>query len=329
MKKLIVLAFALILVVALCACNGGNGDDTTTAATGAVTEADSTTAENEDDATESGSATVTTESNTDPANTETDPANTETDPANTETTPVDSGDDTETIAPDDNNGVADERDNWEYSEYENLFITGVELADGTEYTTQAQKIMPGKSVATKFTVTKGALSSIGLGCPSWNDAKGSLTLTLYAWVEGEGTTEQKALKDGYTKTVAAEPIYSETFVDFADNTTLRIYFDDPDAGPILPVGGTYLLVVSNPDTDDFEVGYAKSTFINRDYYTKRGETVTYNLPTDDDIKAAGYDPKFTTDIVSFNAVGAPQYGSYLNAHIDVMFDPTVYPELLG
>lgn len=331
MKKLILLALALILVVALCACNNGEGDGTTTAAdSGTKTEAASTTKDTEeDDGTDSAATTTpaTTNGTTDPADTtgaDTDEPvigdTTGTDDDETVPAGTTSGED---VGGDDPAGP--DRSTWEYSDYEHLYIADVELADGTKYTTQAQKIMPGKSVATKFTVTKGALASVNLGCPSWNDAKGSLTIAIYAWVDGEGDTEQKALKDGYAKTVAADPIYAETFVDFGDNATNSLLLEDYN----LPAdGGTYLVVVTNPDSEDFEVGYSKSTFIGRDYYTKRGETAKYTLPTDDDIKAAGYDPQFTTDVVSFNTVGAPQYGSYLNLYVDVIFDPAVNPELM-
>ena len=331
MKKLILLALALILVVALCACNNGEGDGTTTAAgSDTKTEAASTDDGTEkDDGTDSATTTpATTNGATDPADTtgaDTDEpvigGTTGTDDDDTVpagTTSTDGGDD----------DTPSERDSWEWTDYENLYIGKSVIKDaatGATYDNQPQKIQPGKSVATKFTVTKGALSSVNITCPSWgNEDGGTLTLAIYAWVEGEGTNEQKTLKDGYAKTVAVDPIYTETFKDYPDNTTLALDLWELE----LPVGGTYLVVLSNPDTEDFSVGYSKSMFIGRDYYTNRGETAKFALPTDDDIKAAGYDPLFTTDVVSFNTFGAPQYGSHLNLYVDVVFDPEVYPELM-
>ena len=271
MKKILALMLALILVVAMCACNSGNGDDTTAAETTTAAESGSNDAEST-----TADETTTAEETT------------------TEELIDDDGDDAE---PD-------------YMQ-ENLFL-GADIgnprgAEGATFGTVAQKILPGESVATKFTVTQGTLAGVLIGCPSWNDSKGTLTLTVYSWVEGEGANVKAQLQDGYAKTVADEPLMSQTFKDFSDNQTLQLYLDAIE----LPEGGTYLVVVSNPDEEDFSVGYQKSSFDARTYYG----ALEYHLP--DDLADYGYDPQYTTDVTAFNTKGVPSTSGYMNLTAEV------------
>lgn len=269
-KKILALMLALILVVAMCACNGGNGDDTT---------AETTTAA------ESGS--------NDAESTTADKTTT----AEETTTEELGGGDGDDVEPD-------------YVQ-ENLFL-GADVenpkgAEGATFGTNAQKILPGESVATKFTVTQGTLAGVLIGCPSWNDSKGTLTITIYSWVDGEGDNVKAQLQDGYAKTVVEKPIMSQTFKDFGDNQTLQLYLDAVE----LPEGGTYLVVVSNPDEEDFGVEYQKSNFDARTYY----DALEYHLP--DDLADYGYDPQYTTDVTAFNTNGVPSTSGYMNLVAEV------------
>ena len=232
-----------------------------------------------------------------------DTTETETETAQEVTTP--------TVTPPDN---LPDRSEWDFYMEKLYFDADVNTPDDGTYEHVAQKLFPGQSVATKFTVTKGALSGIQINCPSWNDNFGTLTLEIYEWIDGEGTTERKTLSDGYAKTISSQPIDSQTFVHFIDNETLTIYLDHYE----LPWGGTYLAVLSNPDEEDFSVGYFKSNLDLRSYYSERDEDTKFTLPTDADIKAAGYDPQFSTNVISFNTKGIPQYGSFANFKCEVM-----------
>lgn len=179
---------------------------------------------------------------------------------------------------------------------------------GKTFGVGAQKLAPGESVSTKFTVTKGALAAVKVRCHSWNDNEGTLTLAIYAWIDGEGMNAKTALQDGYSKTVGADPILSQKFENFADNETLALYLDALG----LDEGGTYLVVLTNPDDEDRGVGYGKSSFDGRTYY---GE-LKYQLP--DDLADFGYDPRLTANIVAFDTAGVPAAQGYANFTVEVM-----------
>lgn len=327
MKKLLLLAFALILVVALCACDGGEGD-TTSDTTAASTESTTTKSENKDtddeseatdteSATESDSETVVGESDTE-SDTE---SNTE-DESDTDVTTDNGGED---VTEDETGDSLSDRFDWEYSDVELLYIGDDVTKDadkGTTYGTTPVELAPGKSIATKFTVTKGALATVCISCPSWNDwdagdlNTGSVKLSLYYWVDGAGKAEKDILKDGYTKTLATDPIATITSTDHPDNGVIELYADTLE----LPEGGTFLVVLTNIDEEEnLRIGYQESSFNCRDYYSR--EELTFKLPTDDAIKEAGYDPQYSTDVVGFNQSGAPAYKSFANFYFDVQFPP--------
>lgn len=273
MKKILALVLALMLVAALCACNSGNGNDTTATTTAPTTEGSTTAADSAADTTVAD-------------NDETTEADT------TDELIDDPGDDDELVYLD-----------------EALFLDDdvTNPKTGNAFGRTAQQLAPGESVATKFTITVGEIAGIKIGCPSWNDNKGTLTLSIYRWVEGTGKNEKAELQDGYAKTVASEPILSQTFESFADNETLALYLDALGLGE----GGTYLAVLFNPDEEDLGVGYQKSGFDARDYYG----ALKYQLP--DDLVDYGYDPQFTTDVVAFNTVGVPATKGYASFVVEV------------
>ena len=68
----------------------------------------------------------------------------------------------------------------------------------------------GSSVATHFVFQEGFLESITANCPSWSNDIGSLTMKIYKW------------DTDYDTTIAADPVISETFVDYPDNDTLSL-----------------------------------------------------------------------------------------------------------
>ena len=328
MKKLLLLAFALILVVALCACDGGEGDTTsdttTTAKESTTTKVEDEDTEDESDATDTESATV---SDTETGVESDDESGTETTTTDETDTDVTTTDDNggEDVTEDETDDSLGDRFNWDYSDYEQLYIGADVTKDadkGTTYGSNPVEIAPGKSVATKFTVTKGALATVCINCPSWNnwDAgdlnTGSVTMSLYYWVEGEGEAEKDVLKDGYTKTLATEPIATVTSVDHSDNAEVELW-----VAPLeLPEGGTFLVVLSNADEEEnLRIGCPISTFNCREYYSR--EDLTFKLPTDEAIKEAGYDPQYSSDVVCFNQNGAPAYASFPLFFFDVMFPP--------
>lgn len=195
--------------------------------------------------------------------------------------------------------------------YENitdqLFVDdGVRSFDGKQvFKTEAQKLAPGESVATKFTVTEGQLLSVYLDeCPSWNDNNGTVVLYIYEWIDGEGSTEQAILKDGYQKTIATAPITYKKFRSYRDNAKLSLDLEKYNVAE-----GTYLVVLVNPSAEeDLGVGYYKSSYDARAFYG----SVVYGLPE----SLQGYYPMFTTDVVAFRSNGMPGTAGYMNLHVE-------------
>lgn len=83
-------------------------------------------------------------------------------------------------------------------------------------------------IGTQFAIA-GDAKYVGIGCPSWSDNSGSLTLSLY-----------KFDKD-YDTTVQGTPIIKHEFVDYEDNGYLGFRFTESD--PLK--AGEYVIVVSD------------------------------------------------------------------------------------
>ena len=74
--------------------------------------------------------------------------------------------------------------------------------------------------------SEGILESVSANCPSWSDNVGSLTVKIFPW------------NTDYNTTVAGEPVFSQTYVDYEDNQTLfgELFTDDSRGLP----AGEYL-----------------------------------------------------------------------------------------
>ncbi len=93
--------------------------------------------------------------------------------------------------------------------------------DGADANTRAAVEVVGD---TRYGMRFGAtapFTSVSASCPSYGNNIGKLTLSLYAW------------SGNYYDTVAAEPIASKQFVNFNDNATLTLDFDEQPAGEYL------------------------------------------------------------------------------------------------
>ena len=74
-----------------------------------------------------------------------------------------------------------------------------------------------KKYGLKFTTTS-SFTGVDACCPSWGNSIGNLTLKLYKW------------NTNYTTTVAQTPVADSTFVDFADNSRIKLSFSELPAG---------------------------------------------------------------------------------------------------
>lgn len=70
----------------------------------------------------------------------------------------------------------------------------------------------GSSVGARIVVAEGFLEEAEIACPSWNDNVGSLTMKVFKW------------NTDYDTTIAGEPVFSQTYVDYADNEVLYAEF---------------------------------------------------------------------------------------------------------
>lgn len=77
---------------------------------------------------------------------------------------------------------------------------------------------PGDTSGMKFSAGS-AFAGIRVRCPSWGNAIGDLTLSLYAWDN-----------NSYASSVAQPPLASQTFVNFNDNAWLTLEFSLRTAG---------------------------------------------------------------------------------------------------
>jgi hypothetical protein len=77
---------------------------------------------------------------------------------------------------------------------------------------------PADAAGMKFSAGS-AFTGIRVRCPSWNNAIGDLTLSLYAWDN-----------NSYATSVAQTPLATKTFVNFNDNAWLQLTFTSRPAG---------------------------------------------------------------------------------------------------
>jgi len=64
-----------------------------------------------------------------------------------------------------------------------------------------------------------SFTGISVNCPSWGNNIGNLTLTIYQWTS-----------QGYDASVSGTPLAEKEFVNFEDNSKLRLDFNDLPAG---------------------------------------------------------------------------------------------------
>ncbi len=83
--------------------------------------------------------------------------------------------------------------------------------------------------------------AVTVGCPSYNNNKGSLRFELFQW------------KESYEKTVDGTPIATQEFVNFQDNANLTMKFDQPVSL------GEYVLLLTNTSAPGEQVGVWTST----------------------------------------------------------------------
>ena len=116
-----------------------------------------------------------------------------------------------------------------------------------------------KGVGIVITIPEGGyLSEAGAPCPSYSDDIGSLTLKVFAW------------NTDFDTTVAAEPLYSEEFVDFADNSSLLSFFDEGLIG-----SGTFLILLCEGKDEGEGVGVWMDSPIKDEYLLE--EVAKYNI----------------------------------------------------
>ncbi len=115
----------------------------------------------------------------------------------------------------------------------------VDVWDTDQDTHTAQKIEPNsKGVGICVTIPEGGyLYEAAVQAPSYSDNIGNLTIKVFTW------------NTDYDTTVAAEPVYSQEFVDFADNSSLVCEFE-----PAQIPAGKYLVLVCDAVDEGEGVG---------------------------------------------------------------------------
>ena len=108
----------------------------------------------------------------------------------------------------------------------------------------ACQLEAGKDIAQYMSVDR-PFSQIQIDCPSWSNNIGSMTMNLYNW------------KGDYSSTVASEPVASEKFVDYEDNSWLALKAENGKSFP----AGEYLWVITEPVET---VGIWKAQYDNMD-----------------------------------------------------------------
>jgi hypothetical protein len=96
--------------------------------------------------------------------------------------------------------------------------------DASDSTRSAYAVTENSEYGCRFSAT-APFTALSVSCPSYSDDIGSLTFSLYRW------------QTNYTATLATDPVAKETYVDFADNATLTLSFDECQPGE-------YILVLS-------------------------------------------------------------------------------------
>ncbi len=105
--------------------------------------------------------------------------------------------------------------------------TGFSFADYDSSLHTAIKLKSGERLAHYFE-TPDSLRKYSVRCPSYSDAIGAMTISVYHW------------NNSYDETVAQTPLASQTFTNFADNSILSVHMKGFDHS------GAYLVTFTNP-----------------------------------------------------------------------------------
>lgn len=150
--------------------------------------------------------------------------------------------------------------------------------------------------------TVGPTTRIAVGCPSWNDNIGSLTVTLWKWNTDYETTK----KD--------DPIQKQEFVDFEDNEHLGF-----DFSPAL-AAGTYFIEVSDGYDDGGGLGVGvwggpkwpgQAVFVNGEYNDAMSIRMTVNYETQPEGEVYGELPEFDKPKSPLGGDGMLPYPGYV------------------
>ena len=115
----------------------------------------------------------------------------------------------------------------------------VDVWDVDDATHNAQKIdAKSKGIGICVTIPEGGyLYESSVQAPSYSDSIGNLTVKVFAW------------DTDFDTTIAAEPLYAQEFVDYADNSDLVCEFEEGQ----IPAG-RYLILVCDPVDEGEGVG---------------------------------------------------------------------------
>jgi len=114
----------------------------------------------------------------------------------------------------------------------------------------------GETAGMVFTADS-AFTGISVICPSWSNNIGNLTLTLYQWTSS-----------GYDTSVSGTPLAQKEFINFEDNATLRLDFNELPAGSYvweLSDATEVVGVWKNPDSTDPVQSYFNGDKVSGNY----------------------------------------------------------------
>ena len=117
-----------------------------------------------------------------------------------------------------------------------VYVDVWNVDDATHNAQKIERNSPGIGIC--VTIPEGGyLYESAVQAPSYSDGIGNLTVKVFVW------------NTDFATTVAAEPIYAQEFVDFADNSDLVCEFEEGQ----IPAG-RYLILVCDPVDEGEGVG---------------------------------------------------------------------------
>jgi len=144
-------------------------------------------------------------------------------------------------------------------------------------------------------IVDSSFTGISVRCPSWSNNIGNLTLKIYPWISG-----------GYPTSVLGTPFAEKEFINFEDNGSLRLDFDE------LPAGN-YVWELSNATEVVGVWKYEESSGNIRSYFN--GEVIDGNYESN----------IYFTD--GSSAILGTKDGSHIPVQIHEYSDTTDYEEI--